>query len=313
MQKVCVLGGGGFIGTNLLVRLREQGADVRGFGHPPAFPDAVWGIPWTGGEFSDTDALWRCVEGCEVVYHLMGGSIPGKADADKVGDLRRSVENTVKMLEAARGGGIGKIVFVSSGGTVYGITDRLPIQESTPTDPITAYGVSRLAIEKYLNLYRHQYGIQHTILRVSNPFGEFQTARQGQGLIATLLICAFTGRSFEMWGDGTTVRDYIYVGDVVDALLAAGRHGLSERVFNVGSGVGMDVNEVIRLVETVVGRPITRICRPPRPVDVPASVLDVSRAGALLGWRPTSAMSDALERTAHWMEKFLSQAMLLDR
>ncbi|HYG89642.1 MAG TPA: NAD-dependent epimerase/dehydratase family protein [Azospirillum sp.] len=307
MQKFCVLGGGGFIGTNLILRLRDQGADLRAFGHPPTFPETVPGVAWTTGEFDDTEALWRCIDGCDVVYHLMGGSVPGKADADKVGDLRRSVENTVRMLEAARGGGIGKIVFVSSGGTVYGITDRLPIQENMPTDPITAYGVSRLAIEKYLNLYRHQYGIDYTILRVSNPFGEYQTARQGQGLVATLLICAFTGRRFEMWGDGTTIRDYVYVGDVTNALLAAAHPRLPERVFNIGSGTGIDVNEMICLVEAVVGQPITCLRRPSRPVDVPASVLDVSRAGALLGWRPTYAMPDALDRTARWMKAFLAK------
>jgi UDP-glucose 4-epimerase len=297
-----VLGGGGFIGTHLWQALLRQGAQVSGFGRSRTDPRALAGVVWTSGEFADRTALARAVEGCEVVFHLLGGSIPDSSNRDPLGDLLSSAVPSLQLLEICRASMVRKVLFVSSGGTVYGIPRTIPIPESAPTDPISAYGISKLAVEKYLALYHYLYGCDYSVLRVANTFGPYQSPHRRQGLIAAFMHRIARGQPVEIWGDGRVVRDFIYIDDVVDAILAAAAHDGPHHVFNVGAGVGRSVLEVVTDIADVLGRPdVIPIHKPGRATDVPVNVLDIALIRRELGWSPHTDWRNGLQQTADWI------------
>lgn len=290
--RALVLGAGGFIGANLAEALVAAGADVTGFGHRPHFAEAAREVRWIDGDFA-TDVA-TAVPGHHLVFHLLGTSNPAAASADPV----ETVGPNQALLDACRATGVAKLIFVSSGGTVYGPGAPLPTPETAPTAPIAAYGAAKLTVEKLLERYAD---LDPAVLRVANPYGRYQRADRGQGLIAKLIDHAQRDEPVEIWGDGEVVRDFLHVDDVVAALLHASAPTVGERVFNVGSGTGRSLNSVIDDVGAVLGKPVEIIRRAGRPADIPASILDISRAERVLGWRPQVDWRDGLSRTAEWL------------
>jgi UDP-glucose 4-epimerase len=305
-MRCLVLGGGGFIGVNLCHALSAEGMDLRVFGHPPRVGQLPRGAELVEADFDDVAKLHDALTGCDVAFHLISATTPASANADMLNDLQQNVANTLHLLELARTTGLGKIVFLSSGGTVYGVPGQVPTPEEAPTWPITAYGISKLAIERYLALHHHLHGLDYCILRVGNPFGEFQVARKHQGAVAAFLTNVIQGKPIEIWGDGQVRRDYVYVGDVVDALLKAMRSDAAEKLFNVASGIGRSLTEIVADIERLVGHPVRVDHRPARPVDVPVSVLDVARAGRVLQWQPVTSWEDGLARSHRWLQQHLA-------
>jgi UDP-glucose 4-epimerase len=301
-----VLGAGGFIGVNLCRALLRAGAIVHGFGRPPAWPDALPDIRWTRAEFGDSAALAGALEGSEIVFHLLGGSVPAAAERDPVMDLRVNGVASVELLGLCRAAGVCRMVFVSSGGTVYGVPRTLPIAEDHPTDPISAYGIHKLLVEKHLGLLAHRHGLQSVVLRAANPYGPFQSPERGQGVIAALIASRLAGQPVEIWGDGQVVRDFLHVEDLVEAMLRAAVHEGEERLFNVGSGTGRSVLEVVASVDAMLGlRGAAIRHRPARPVDVPVNVLDTTRIHRVLGWAPRVEWMAGLQGTADWLRRVL--------
>ncbi len=297
-----VIGAGGFIGTHLCQALVAEGARVRGFGRRVAYPKALGPVRFMTGDFSDRAALARAVEGAELVFHLVAASTPESSNKDPVADLEANVVATLNLLEICRTAGTRKLVFASSGGTVYGIPACTPIGEDAATDPISAYGISKLAIEKYLGLYSHLHGMDHVALRIANPFGPYQDPFRRQGIVAAMARSVLDGRPAEIWGDGSVVRDFLYAADAADALVLASRHDGVSPVLNVGSGVGRSMSEVLDSIGSVLGvGPIERVHKPGRPADVPVNVLDIGRIGRELGWTPRTEWHDALRLTIDWL------------
>lgn len=202
----------------------------------------------------------------------------------------------MRLLEAARNHNIKKIVYLSSGGTVYGNPKYTPIGEEHPTNPISSYGITKLAIEKYLFAFNEVYGFNSVVLRVSNPFGPWQSNCGVQGVIGTFLRLALEGKEIEVWGDGTVVRDFIYVDDVIDAITSALNYQGKEVVFNIGAGVGTNINEIIFLLENALKKRIVVNYLPGRNIDVRENVLDVSKAHLHFGWRPKTMLSHGIAR-----------------
>ncbi|MBV9829071.1 MAG: NAD-dependent epimerase/dehydratase family protein [Alphaproteobacteria bacterium] len=299
-RRCLVLGAGGFIGTNLCRALAAQGARVQGFGRRLQYPKALDGIPQTIGDFADRTQLARIVEGQEIVFHLFGG--PRIASETPFGVLA-DIVSSVNLLEICRISGVRKIIFVSSGGAIYGVPSVLPIPETAVTDPISAYGISKLAVEKYLHLYRHLYGLEYTALRLANPYGPFQSATRGQGVVPALLHRVLSGEAVEIWGTGGIIRDYIYIDDVTDALIAAIDYQGPCRVFNIGSGIGRSVLQIIEDIRLILGRRnIDRVFRPGRATDVPVNVLDIGLIRDHLGWMPRTEWFDGLRETSSWLQ-----------
>jgi UDP-glucose 4-epimerase len=202
----------------------------------------------------------------------------------------------LKVLEAARLAQVKRVVMVSSGGTVYGVPQEVPIPEHHPTDPTCSYGINKLTIEKYVALYRQLHGLDGVVLRVANPYGERQRLDANQGVVPVFLGKALRGEPLQIWGDGSTVRDFLYVSDVVGALLAAVPYKGEERLFNVGSGQGLSLNQLVALLEAQLQQPLTVEYLPSRGFDVPTNVLCIERARRCLGWSPQVAVSEGLRR-----------------
>lgn len=303
IEKVAVIGAGGFLGTNLVRALASRVREVRCYGRRCAFPEALRGLTWVTGELTD-DHLAQTVAGCDAVIHLASTSTPATADRDIAADAEANVISSLKLLEHCVAGQVGRLVFLSSGGTVYGIPSVIPTPESAPTDPITAYGVAKLSVEKYLEIFRRRHGLDYRILRVANIYGPYQTAEKGQGVIAAFLARALTEMPLEIWGDGQVVRDYVFVSDVAEAIWAAIRHDGPHRVFNIGGGIGASVIQIAENIERLVGRPLERRFHPARPVDVPISVLDHALATNELEWNPTIALDQGLAQTLEWVRQY---------
>ena len=299
--RCLVLGGGGFIGTHLSRLLQRQGARVTGFGRRQSYPEALVDIPFVCAEFSDSAALARVLERQDFVFHVLGSASPEASNRDPAADLAEHVLATLRLLDLCRASGKPKIVFVSSGGTVYGIPKSWPIREDAPTDPICAYGVGKLAIEKYLGVYSRTQAQPYVVVRLANPFGPWQCPGRGQGVVATLLQRSLWGEPMEIWGDGEVVRDFVYIEDAVKAIVGAALYDGPHRVFNVGSGKGRSIRRVATDISAVLERDHGAVYRPARPVDVPVNVLDIGLIRRELGWRPSVAWLDGLLRTAEWI------------
>lgn len=297
-----VLGGGGFIGMNLCRRLLASGFRVRAFGRRCAFPDELAGVEWYQGDFADIGAVTAAVETFDVVFHLIHATTPQSANLDMASDVERNVLPSIALLDICRKVGVRRIVFVSTGGTIYGCPSQIPTPETAPTDPITAYGISKLAIEKYLGLYRHLYGLDYRVLRVANPYGQLQTGLKNQGVIAALVSRATRREPIEIWGDGSAIRDFIFIDDVVDALEIAVDDQATNHVFNIASGQGRSLCDLIEAIERILGRKLDVLWKPKRSVDLPVSVLAIDRAREELGWSPKTSFEVGLQKTILWWQ-----------
>lgn len=304
VDRTClILGAGGFIGQALANRLAAEGACVRAYGRRPRLRDPDPRFDWRESAFSDDEALARAVDGCDYVFHLIGGTLPESANRNPEAEILGSVNRTIHLLDLCRMSGVRKVVFASSGGTVYGIPRCVPIVETMETFPISAYGIAKLTIEKFLYLYEYLHGLNSIALRIANPFGPYQDPAKRQGIIAAVIASIFAGKPVEIWGDGTVVRDFIYIDDVISAFIAAAAYDGPERIFNIGSGIGRSINEIVVSVGQAMGVDESRrIYRQGRSSDVPVNVLDISLACSELAWAPTADWATALRVTAEWMK-----------
>jgi len=303
--RCLVLGAGGFMGTNLCRALCDRGAEVQGFGRTITFPEEFDPrVHWVAGQFGDTTALAKAVQGQDFVFHLISGSIPGMPALGIAADFLDTTQATLALLEICRSEAVRKVVFASSGGTVYGVANSLPIAEDAPTDPISAYGIGKLAIEKFLALYRHEHGLDYQILRIANPYGPCQSPFRKQGIVAALLHRALTGRPFEIWGEGEVVRDYIAVSDVAEAFVRVLDYDGPHKIMNVGTGEGRSVRSVADDIRALLGAAsLEETHRPARRADVPANILDAGLLRAATGWVPLVEWRDGLRHTAEWMQR----------
>jgi UDP-glucose 4-epimerase len=313
-RSCLVLGGGGFIGSWLLKKLVQRGADVRGYGRISQFGPQWANVTWFNNDFTDHVALARACEGVEIVFHLLGSGTPESSNADPFDDLLAGPGATLHLLNICRAEGVRRVVFASSGGTVYGLPRCIPLSESAQTDPISAYGVSKLTTEKYLHLYSHIYGLDYAIMRISNPYGPYQSPFRRQGVIAAILHKLLRGVPVEVWGDGSVVRDFLFVRDLADVFLRVADYKGPVRVFNIGSGYGLSVKELALSIADAIGCDEARIVhKPGRAVDVPVNVLDVSLARRELGWNAQTPLAEGVRITADWMRMQIDTPPLGDR
>lgn len=295
-----ILGGCGFIGRHVAVLLARAGYHVTLADRvpPPRFAGepAAERIGWHHLELGS--ANWSAlVEKVDVVHHYAWSSLPATANANPLGDLLINVGATVAMLDALCRRGAGRVVFASSGGTVYGKLERVPVSEDHAVAPITAYGAGKATAETYLGLYRSLHGMDCRVARVGNPYGAGQDLSRGLGAVTTFLNRAILGQPITIWGSGDTVRDYIHISDAARGLVRlATVPVVRSHVFNLGSGIGTSLNDIVRELETQFG-PLIVTRTEARPFDVPISVLDITRARRLLDWAPALSFADGLART----------------
>ena len=304
-MKCLVLGGGGFLGPHLCRALLGQGHTVRIFERPNLRRDVALfnkpNVEFIEGDFVNEQDVTNAVPDCDVIFHLISTTLPKSSNDNPVYDIESNVVGTLHLLRSAIKNDVRKILFASSGGTVYGIPKQVPISESHPTDPVCSYAIGKLAVEKYLHLYYVLHGLDYCVLRIANAYGEGQRPFGSQGAVAVFLKKAMNDEVVEIWGDGKVVRDYVYVGDVIDAILKAMSYEGEHRLFNVGAGEGRSVNELLSAIESVIGHPVGRRYVHGRSFDVPINVLDIGRARVALGWEPRTPFYDGLARTLEWL------------
>lgn len=309
------MGGSGFIGRNLCHSLVEKGAIVHSFARSVplvAGVDQEWQrkIEWISGNFSDTELVCKSLRKIDIVFHLISSTIPATSNADVQYDLSSNVLPTLQMLELLKYSDVEKVIFVSSGGAIYGKPEQMPISENHVTNPICAYGIQKLAIEKYLHLFHHLWKLDYAIVRPSNPYGVGQPFDRPQGVIANFMHKAIRREPVEIWGDGRVIRDYIYIDDLINACLLLIGHPGPSRVFNIGTGQGHTLLEVISMIENITGEPMTVRFREARSADVPMNVLEIGRAAAELKWHPTTDIMTGLKQMFEHSVHLTSQSRL---
>jgi UDP-glucose 4-epimerase len=299
-MKCVIFGGGGFIGSAIADHLLLNGYSVRIFERPRVEPYRAFAdsekIEWCTGDFLSSHDLASAIDGVDVVLHLISTTLPKSSNDDPIYDVQSNLLGSLQLLNAMVNQKVSKIIFISSGGTVYGIPKYLPIDENHPTNPLVSYGITKLGIEKYLYLYERMHGIKSVILRVTNPYGERQRIESGQGAIAVFLHNAHIGKPIEIWGDGNVIRDYIHVNDVAGAFVKAVEYKGPKSIFNISSGVGTSLNDLLTIIEDVLGHPVLRHYLPVRSFDVPVSVLSNELALLEFGWRPSIGIKEGIKR-----------------
>lgn len=299
-MDILVTGGTGFIGSHVVDECLARGHGVRVFCRKPeAFRAPLPGVDYVHGDLADPAAVFEALLGVDAVIHLASSSVPATSNLDPAGDIAGNLVTTVRLLETMRAAGVRRIVYLSSGGTVYGVPEADPVPEEHPLRPISSYGIVKVAVESYLRMEGRLHGLTHVTLRASNPYGPRQGREGVQGLIGTLLWRAARAERVEIWGDGGVVRDFVHVRDLARlCVLAAGFP--RSACWNAGSGQGRSVAEVVEMVRRVAGRlDVER--RPGRAFDVPRVVLDVGRVRRDTGWRPGTSLEAGLRETWDWV------------
>lgn len=303
-RATLVLGGAGFIGRHVCARLAEVGERVVVLDRraDPAASRPGW--RQRVGEFGnagDLEAALGGPERIEAVVHLVSTTVPGSSNRDPRFDVHSNVGDTITLLERCVRHSVKRVVFLSSGGAVYGVPERMPVDELHPSLPISSYGITKLAVEKYLHLFHHLHGLSYGVIRAANPYGPGQRANAEQGVVGVFAHRVLFGEELVVWGDGEVVRDYFHVQDLarlVVQVLGEPRSG----VWNAGSGVGRSLREVIAALERMAGRRARVRYVQGRALDVPRIVLDCGRAERDFGWRAEIGFDEGLAGLRRWIE-----------
>ena len=301
-MNVLILGGNGFIGSHVVDALLLKGHSIRVFDRSAEkFRKTLPNVEYFLGDFADASMLSEALEGVDVVCHLISSTVPSTSNLNPEADIQVNLINSVRLLEQMRKQNLKRIIFLSSGGTVYGNSGASDFSENDPINPICSYGVIKAAIENYLGMYRHLYKFEPAILRASNPYGPRQGHTGVQGIIGTFLSRLDRGEAIEVWGDGSAVRDYLFVTDLAE-LIASVVESDTSGVFNAGSGIGYSINDVIEAIELVSGNQLEPIYKDRRSFDVERVVLRIEKAKASFGWEPRTSLGHGLAKTLEWFD-----------
>jgi nucleoside-diphosphate-sugar epimerase len=306
--KALVTGGAGFIGSNLVRALLERGEEVRvldnfSTGNRANLADVEDDVDLVEGELRSYERVHNAVRGTEVVFHLGAlGSVP-RSVQDPLTSSAVNVEGTLNVLLAARDEGVRRVVF-SSSTSVYGTSRERPTTEASPPDPISPYGVAKLAAERYCVSFSRVYeSFETVVLRYFNVFGPWQSPFSQYAAVVPLFVTAIAaGEPVTIHGDGEQSRDFTYVSNVVDATIrAADAAGASGSIFNVAAGMPASVNELANRIGQILEKPVERTYEPPRAGDIRDSWADIRAARDVLGYEPAVSLDDGLRRTIEFL------------
>jgi UDP-glucose 4-epimerase len=305
MKHYCIIGGAGFIGSHVVQLLVSRGSQITVIGRNSK-PSRILpeGVRYIAGDYGNKNLLIEALSGVDEVIHLAYTSVPKTSFEDPVQDILDNLPETVSFFEVANNLGIEKIVLVSSGGTVYGKANKLPIEEDHPTNPISPYGISKLASEKYAMMFNELKALPVVCVRPGNAFGEGQRPYVGQGFIATAIVSILLQREVIIFGEYGTVRDYIYVSDVANGIIAASERGKPGSYYNIGSGVGRNNKEILDAIfpfaKSIGFEPRVKIM-PSRQFDVPVNVLDSTKLTNETDWQALVSFEDGIRKTWNWL------------
>ncbi len=296
--------GGGFAGQTLARRLLEIHKRVTILSLGPATINHP-NLAWHTGSYGDEQLLRHAITRCGTIVHAASSTTPGVSATTPKEEIFGNFQPTLNLIETLQDFSDRAVIYLSSGGTVYGNPAQVPVPETSPCRPISYYGSGKLAVESFFHVLSHQCGCPVTILRPSNLYGPGQNPKAGFGLIFHLLKRALAGQEIEIWGDGSTVRDYLYIQDFVEAclkIIAGGGTNKSVTIYNIGSGAGHSINEVIATVEEVINTRLHKKYLQARAVDVSRIVLDCGFIQQEIGWEPSTSLKQGITATWEWMK-----------
>ena len=300
--RTVIFGGTGFIGSHLAEELIKYKYPVTLFARSSTRLSTLPALVqqeanFIAGDFRDAQTVSGALDGCELAIHAISSTDPGLGNLDPITDVETNLVPMIQFLEQVKAHKVKHVMFLSSGGTVYGRA-VFPVAEDAPTNPICSYGIVKLAMERYLHMYGETSGVRSTIVRLANPYGERQSPERGQGIVAIFLDRVSKGLPVYLYGKGEIVRDFIYIEDAVKAM-----HALLEinrtccSVYNVGTGIGTSIAKVLKYVEEVTGKIADVEYRDFRSVDVPMNVLNVEKLIRVTGWTPHYSILEGINKT----------------
>jgi len=306
MSKNCIIyGGAGFIGSHIADALINSGYNITIFDKKNSSLKNIehikGNVKFIGGDFNNEKNIASSIKNNKYVIHLVSSTLPLDSNLNPYYDVETNLKSSLHLFEECVKNKIKKIIFISSGGTVYGNPVKLPIKESHPTNPTSSYGIIKLTIEKYLSFYHLLKGLNYCVLRFSNPFGERQNPLLGQGLIASLMYKIKHKKPIEIWGNGSIVRDYFYIKDGVKSIEKAINDKSKNYIYNISSGKGLSVNMLISKFRKVLKLDFDVKYSPSRSFDVNKNILDNSLANKYLHWKPETSFDAALLKTWRYL------------
>lgn len=302
-MKTLVIGGCGFIGSHVVDNLLANGCEVRVLDRrAELFRAPLENVEYVMSDLSDTAQIFEALEGIDAVVHLASTTVPATSNIDPIADVQGNLVAMLRLLEVMRSAEVRKMVYLSSGGTVYGVPKFDPMPEDHPLNPISSYGIVKVAIENYLYMEHKLHGLKYVSLRASNPYGPRQGHTGIQGLIGTHLWRLARNEQIEVWGDGSIVRDFIHVRDLA-ALCYRALVSEASGNFNAGSGEGASVAEIVQKIRATVGEDVQPVYKPGRKFDVPRVVLDVTRAERELRWHKTVSLDEGIQESWAWVQE----------
>lgn len=307
-----VVGGGGFIGSHLVLELLESGRkDIIVIGRSPqprfVLPKEV---SYISGDISNEHFVRSFLNDGDEVIDLAYSTVPKTSFEDPVHDVLANLPSTVTLIKVASEFNLRRFVLVSSGGTVYGNAAYLPIDEFHLTNPVSPYGITKLAIEKYALMFHHLSSLPVVIIRPGNPYGPNQLGNLGQGFIASAIFALLNNKQINIFGERGTVRDYIFISDLAEGMVAALDKGEIGEVYNIGTGMGLDNKQVIDEIIKASAQSafsLDLVVQPERPFDVAVNVLSSSKLTYVSGWKPRTNFNTGIQATWLWAQQSFIQ------
>ncbi|MDO9194747.1 MAG: NAD-dependent epimerase/dehydratase family protein [Undibacterium sp.] len=300
-KKAVIFGAAGFVGINLAHALAAQGLELICF-------DQVSSSEWpknakviTGDFSSVPDELIEILDQA-YIFHLISSCRPSLTTMHAADEISTDLVSTIRYLESTKNRDV-RWIFISSGGTVYGQQDIHSIVESCSTKPICSYGLVKLSIEGYFELYKKLHHLDYVTIRLGNPYGPWQDPQRGQGIVSALIYKALSKQAIEIWGDGSNVRDYIYISDATNGILNAAFSGESGEIYNLGSGSGKSIVELIDTIAASLNLEIPVKHTTSRSVDVRRNVLNSQKLAEQTGWKIQVDLHTGINLTAAWIKE----------
>lgn len=309
MKNRCVIfGGGGFIGSHLAEALVKNKYSVVIFSRKSEnalknLANVINDVQFIEGDFNDINAVKKAIAADDIVFDLIASSVPFSSTQTPIEEINHHIFSHVRFIEACCKKNVKKIVFASSGGGVYGNKKKLPISEDELLEPISPHAIGKIAIEYYLNYYSKMYGVSYIIYRLSNPYGPRQIAEKGFGIVPTLFSHAIKNTPPILFDHGNLVRDFIFIEDLVSAIIQSFDKENKFNLYNIGNGRGTSIKDLWEMIKKITGTNIKPNFQLKRPFDIQTVVLDTKRFEKEYNWKPVTKLEIGLTVTKEWIQK----------
>lgn len=308
-MNIIIFGAGGFIGTNLVIRLAEDQNNHlllvdKDINKIKKIIGEKKNVVYYSDVFSEKTDFDNLLNNQDVVYHLVSTNAPSTSNIQIADEIQTNVISTINMLESCVKNKVKRVIFLSSGGTVYGKDGTCPLDEEAETNPISSYGIQKLTIEKILYLYNHLYGLDYRIIRLANPYGPHQNPNGMLGAVTTFTYKALNNEPIYIYGDGEIIRDYIYIDDAIEGIVKISNGNSRWKVFNLGTGKGISLIELLKTIEKALNIKMNILFKAKRNADVPINYLNIDRYIKEYGKYDFLPLLEGIKKTAKYLKEY---------